>query len=262
MILILTDFGLDSIYLAEMIAMIKSFNPYAEVKPIKNNIQRHNILEASFILKEIVKYYPSGTIFICVVDPTVGTERLPLVILTDKHILIGPDNGIFYPLISEQKVISIYRINTKKLPLKEISSTFHGRDVFAQVAALLSIGFKPEYFCNKIDKIQYFNIGNVIYEKDTIKGKVIYIDEFGNLVTNISKDYLQKAGFNKHKYFKLLIGMKEYKLPFIKTYAEVKKGNPLLLINSFNLLEIAINQGNAKEYFKVNVNFPVIIKRI
>ena len=110
MICILTDFGIESIYIAEMIGVIKSINPKAEVVILKNNITRHNILEGSFIINEVSKYFPPGTIFLCVVDPTVGSSRPSIILVTKRNIYVGPDNGLFYYVAKNEGIHSIYRI--------------------------------------------------------------------------------------------------------------------------------------------------------
>jgi Uncharacterized conserved protein len=253
MICILSDFGVESIYVAEMIGVIKTINPKAEILILKNNITRHNIFEGAFILNEISKYFPNGTIFLCVVDPTVGSNRLPLIVVTKKNIYIGPDNGLFFIVAKNEGIKEIYKIEISKIFGNEISMTFHGRDIFAKVAAILSLGFKPDFLGLPITSISELWLDKAQVGDEYIKGRIIYIDDFGNLITNISKEDFLKAKLGMISQLKVKINNVEYELPFVKTYSEVNVGSPLILINSFNLVEIAVNQGNAQKFFGVNV---------
>ncbi|MDT7864254.1 MAG: SAM-dependent chlorinase/fluorinase [Thermoproteota archaeon] len=261
MICILSDFGTESIYTAEMIGVIKSINPKAEVLILKNNITRHNILEGAFIINEISKYFPPGTIFLCVVDPTVGSSRPSIILVTKRNIYVGPDNGLFYYVAKNEGILSIYKIEISKI-FDNISMTFHGRDVFAKVAAMLDMGFRPDFFGTLVNYITESEIEKPLIINESVLGKIIYIDDFGNLITNISKNDLIKANLATVSQLKVNINNVEYKLPFVRTYSEVSVGSPLILINSFNLVELAINQGDAKKFFKVNVNDYLQISKV
>jgi S-adenosylmethionine hydrolase len=260
MICILTDFGIESIYIAEMIGVIKSINPKAEVVILKNNITRHNILEGSFIINEVSKYFPPGTIFLCVVDPTVGSSRSSIILVTKRNIYVGPDNGLFYYVAKNEGMHSIYRIEISKI-FNNISMTFHGRDIFAKVAAMLDIGFRPDVFGTLINFMSELEIEKPLITNESVSGKIIYVDDFGNLITNISKNDLIKANLTSVSQLKVNINDIEYKLPFVRTYSEVSVGSPLILINSFNLVELAVNQGDARNFFKANVNDRLQLSR-
>ena len=260
MICILSDFGIESIYIAEMIGVIKSINPKAEVVILKNNITRHNILEGSFIINEVSKYFPPGTIFLCVVDPTVGSSRSSIILVTKRNIYVGPDNGLFYYVAKNEGMHSIYRIEISKI-FNNISMTFHGRDIFAKVAAMLDIGFRPDFFGTLVNYITESEIEKPLIINESVLGKIIYIDDFGNLITNISKNDLIKANLATVSQLKVNINNAEYKLPFVRTYSEVSVGSPLILINSFNLVELAVNQGDARNFFKANVNDRLQLSR-
>ncbi len=264
MICILTDFGTESIYVAEMLGVIKSINPYAEVLMLENNIERQNVLQGSFLLKHISKEYPHGTIFLVVVDPGVGTERKPIIVETKKHIYIGPDNGLFYPVASEEGVISVYEIDIEKLPARKISKTFHGRDIFAVAASILSIAYRPYFIAKKVEKMTELSLPTPKLKDNEIEGIILYCDSFGNLVTNISSKELESLGFLNLPFIKVKFLGKDVSmvLPFKSTYGEVKEGEPLLLIDSFDLLEIAINKGSAKDRFSLNQAETISISRV
>jgi len=252
MICIITDYGTESVYVAELVGVIKSINPKAEIMILINNISRHNIFEGSFILKSIVNEFPQGSIFLVVVDPGVGTERKPIIVETKKHIYVGPDNGLFYGVAMEEGLRAIYEIDLDLLPSRKISKTFHGRDIFAVVAAILSISYKPQYISHKINDLMKLEIPKPNISEQGIEGTIIFADNFGNLVTNIHVKHLEEIGLIEKKRLKITFKDRNlsFNLPFKSTYAEVNEGEPLLLIDSFELLEIAINKGNAKEYFQ------------
>jgi Uncharacterized conserved protein len=257
MIAIITDFGSESIYVSQLINRIKSINPIEEIIVITNNIKKHNILEGAFILREACRYLINGTIVVAVVDPGVGSERKPLIVETNKHILVGPDNGVLYLASIEEGIKTIYEIDIEKLFIQSVSNTFHGRDVFAPIAALLSLGYKPSYFSKSLSSMNKIQLPSVKIFDDKIVGEVIFIDQFGNIVTNISSNLLKELKITYNTIIKVKIKDSEVKLPFVKTYSEVKLGDPLILIDSFDLLEIAINQGNAKEKFNIEVGETV-----
>jgi S-adenosylmethionine hydrolase len=139
--------------------------------------------------------------------------------------------------------------------------TFHGRDIFAKVAAMLDIGFRPDVFGTLINFMSELEIEKPLITNESVSGKIIYVDDFGNLITNISKNDLIKANLTSVSQLKVNINDIEYKLPFVRTYSEVSVGSPLILINSFNLVELAVNQGDARNFFKANVNDRLQLSR-
>jgi len=265
MIYIISDFGFDSLYLSQMLSIINKISPHSEVKYL-SLIESFNIIQASLLIKQIAKYTVIGTIFVGVVDPGVGSERRSLICIGKKHIFVGPDNGIFYPALYEQGVKEIIEIDVSSLPYKEISKTFHGRDVYAIVAALLDIGFKPDLFGKKIEFNDIVKIETEFakIKENIIEGKIILKDNFGNLITNIDSETLSKLKITYGA--KLLISFKknkkEFFIPFVDTYSRVPPNMPLALINSFNLLEFAVNKGNANDFFGVKVGDEFYLLKI
>lgn len=260
MICILSDYGTESIYVAELIGVIKSINPQAEVFTLVNNISRQNVFEAAFILDNVAKEYPAGSIFLCIVDPTVGTKRLPLVFVCKKHLFIGPDNGSLYLAASKEGIIGVYEIDVNSLPKRKISKTFHGRDIFAVAAAILSLGFKPDLIGRKVNDFMKIHYKPALLNGNKIEGEVIFIDSFGNAVTNIGEEFIANL---KGRQLRLVIPSKgvDVFLPFVSTYAEVEEQKPLLLIDSFDLLEIAVNKGSAKDLFSIKEGEKIIIEK-
>lgn len=259
-IALLTDFG-DTHYVGIMRGVILSINPNVVIVDITHNIRRHNIVEGAFILLNTYKYFPAKTIFVIVIDPGVGSSRKAIIVKCKRYIFIGPDNGVLYPSIIEDGVEDIYMITNRKYMLENISQTFHGRDIFAPIAGYVSRGIKlseigPKLNLSEIAKITF---NKPIIRDKKIIGEILYIDGFGNIVTNIDANIIKKLCIGRHR-ISLEIAEHKYMLPLVKSYSDVDRGKPLLIIDSFNMLEIAINGGDASKYFSTKNGDKIIIE--
>jgi S-adenosyl-L-methionine hydrolase (adenosine-forming) len=244
LIALATDFGLQDNYVGIMKGVIFGLNPKASLIDISHEIPPGNIAAGRYILETSYGQFPPGTIYLAVVDPGVGTARRPILIETENYFLIGPDNGLF-SFLPEAAIRKILNLNKKKYFLKEISATFHGRDIFAPVAGYLSLGVAPEEMGGKVKTLfrpqarSFRKMG-----KFTI-GTVIYIDHFGNLVTSLKKENLPEG--------KYLVHLNQKRVgPLRKTFGSVEIGEPVCYINSFGYLEIAIREGSAAENFEID----------
>ncbi|MFQ6035649.1 MAG: S-adenosyl-l-methionine hydroxide adenosyltransferase family protein, partial [Sedimentisphaerales bacterium] len=183
MIVLLTDFG-QSEYVGVMKGVIYSINSDAKIVDLCHDIQPQNIIEASWLLKNNYKYFPKGAVFCCVVDPGVGTERKALAVKTDNYYFVAPDNGLLWETLKKQRVVDI-----RQIPVPEDTSrTFHGRDVFAKVAANINKGNFND-LGEKVKEIEKLEL----YQKEG-EGIIVRIDRFGNIITNLPKQD------NKDKY--------------------------------------------------------------
>lgn len=260
-IALLTDFG-DTHYVGVMKGVILSINPSIVIVDITHNISRHNVVEGAFILLNTYKYFPAKTIFVVVVDPGVGSGRKAIVVESKRYVFVGPDNGVLYPTIVEDGVENIYMIANPKYMLEKISQTFHGRDIFAPIAGHISRGIEltdigPRLNLSDIVKMTF---NKPIIEEGNIIGEILYIDSFGNIITNIDASLIKEIGSHKGK-MSLEINRRKYILPLVKSYSDVGRGKPLLIIDSFNMLEIAVNGGSASEYFSVKSGDKIIVKK-
>jgi S-adenosylmethionine hydrolase len=255
-ITLLTDFSLKDGYVAQMKGVISSITD-ARIIDITHDITPHNIREAAFVLQNTSLYYPVGTVHLAVVDPGVGTDRRGLIITTKSQILVGPDNGILIPAAKRLGDLTVYEIKNEEYVLKNVSNTFHGRDIFAPIAAHIVSGVSFEKLGDKIDKFVDLDFGEADVSKKDATGKVIYFDHFGNIVTNIDGT-LVKDIFDYDKKIKLYINNKQKEAVFVKSYSFAKKGQLLATIGSSNYLEISLNQGNVAE--KLNVKLDDKIK--
>ena len=239
----LTDFGTKDGYVAQMKGVASTITN-ARLIDITHEIAPHNIREGAFILWTTASFFPVGTVHVAVVDPGVGMERKGLIITTKKQILVGPDNGILLPTAHLLGEYVVYEITNPKYMIHPLSRTFHGRDIFAPVAAYITngipfneIGTITEHFVD----LQFY-MGE--HRGDRIIGKIIYIDRFGNLITNIPSDILPQDV--EQKKIALLSNEKRWEtLPFVCSYGFVKSGDILLTVGSNSFLEISVNQGNA-----------------
>jgi S-adenosylmethionine hydrolase len=252
----LTDFGIKSGYPAQMKGVVSTLTN-AFCIDITHDIKPYNIHEGAFVLLTTAPYFPIGTVHVAVVDPGVGTERKGIFIKTKSQILIGPDNGLLLPTAHNLGDFTVYNISKDKFLLNSISNTFHGRDIFAPIAADIVNGVPFEKIGKRITDYIDLNFKFVNITCRSTIGKVIYIDPFGNIITNIMGNKL-KNYLSYSKKVSILINNKRYILQFVKSYNFVNNNQLLLTINSSNLVEIGINKGNASK--KLGIKFGDEIK--
>lgn len=253
---LLTDFGIDDNFVGVMKAVILNINPKVQIVDLCHNVKPQDIGEAAFLLMNSFKYFPKCAIHLVVVDPGVGSKRKKILVKTKNYYFIAPDNGVLSPALECEDVQGIIEITKEEYFLKPISDTFHGRDVFAPAAAYLSLGKKIDNFGKRIKSIKHLNIAKPRLLKNEIIGEVIYIDHFGNLITNITKNTFEE--FTKDSDFKICIGNTVIK-KISHSYREEKKENLLAVFGSFGNLEISIREGNAKESLSLDKGVQVQI---
>jgi len=241
----LTDFGTKNGYVAQMKGVVAS-KTYARLIDITHEITPHNIREGAFMLQTTVPHFPPGTVHIAIVDPGVGTDRRGIVIATRTQILVGPDNGLLIPAARSLGDFAVYEIKNKKFMSNLLSNTFHGRDVFTHIASQIINEIEFDEIGPIINDYVELDFGKTEVTDKTATGKVIYIDSFGNSITNIDGRKLAQV-LDYGKKIMTFIGKKQQKISFVKTYDMVKKDEILATIGSSNYLEISINQGNAAD---------------
>lgn len=232
-----TDFETRSGYVGVMKGVILGIAPHVQIVDISHEVSPQDILEAQFLLQLAIPYFPKGTIHVAVVDPGVGTQRRPILVKTPLSVLIGPDNGIFTPWLKKSE---IRHLENRSFFMDEISRTFHGRDIFAPVAAHVANGVDIKKLGKIITDPERKNPPVPVLRAGEIRGQVIYIDSFGNLITNISAE---DAGKIPNPL--IIIGKRKIK-GLVGAYAEAPVGKPCALIGSDGLLEIAVVHGNAR----------------
>jgi len=241
-ITLLTDFGTEDGYVAAMKGAILSINPDAVIVDISHRIPPQDITAGAFILSQAAPFFPKDTIHIAVVDPCVGSKRRPVLIETDKYFFVGPDNGIFDIVLQREKVKKKIHLANKDYFLGHISHTFHGRDIFSPAGAYLSLGIDPSLFGKKIKTRTSLDVKKPFVRDGKITGRIIHIDRFGNLITNIDEGLLKRVF--KNKAFEIKTGDNIIKR-LVPSYAYAKGDEAISLIGSGGLLEIAVKEKNA-----------------
>ena len=252
-----TDFGLRDPYVAEMKAVILSISQKATIVDVSHEIEKFNTRMGAYVLACTAPYFPKGTIHLAIVDPGVGTTRQPIILQTRHGLFIGPDNGVLTLAARRDGIIEIHKINNPELMMRNVSNTFHGRDVFAPAAAYLANEIPVENFGPRTSKIAVPPFARVVRKEGMIMGEVIYIDEFGNIVTNLTKKSLALHTAKSNVGVK--IGQVKRTLRFCEAYGEVDLRRPLVLIGSPSFVEIAINQGDAARKFKTKTGDKVTV---
>jgi S-adenosylmethionine hydrolase len=235
-------------YAAEMKAAILRISPNAAIVDVTHDIAQFNIRMGAYVLASAAPYFPEGTIHVAVVDPGVGTRRRPLLIQTRQSFFVGPDNGLLILAAEQQDIKCIREITNARLMLPQVSSTFHGRDVFAPAAAHLANGVAPAEFGPEIHDAVKPDFAKVTLREGVLVGEVLHVDNFGNIITNVSgKEVARIRGAGV---VNAQLPSQKLRLKLCKAYGEAKPQEPLALIGSHGYLEIAVNQGNAAEKFE------------
>lgn len=259
-----TDFGTGDAYVASMKGIILSINPKAVIVDICHSIEPQNVLQAAFMLHTTCRYFPEGTIHLAVVDQGVGSQRKAIILKTPKALFVSPDNGILSYVIDEMDKkptspatqtaadpeprklstrLEAVAITNQDFWHQPVSTTFHGRDIFAPVAAHLSLGIPVKKFGDSLSYVYAFPIPQPYNNtKGNLMGRVLYIDNFGNLVTNVRSSDLPAGKI------KLTIGKQQIH-GISRFYAE--KEGLAAIIGSSGYLEISLKNGNAAAFLGI-----------
>lgn len=256
LIALFTDFGPSDPYVAQLKGSIKTIAPSAELLDLSHSNAAFDISTASYLLSKSTRTLPPGSIIIAVVDPGVGSSRAGLAVRTQAgRIYLAPDNGILTEVLAREGLADA---RTLPIATESISSTFHARDLFGPAAARLVNSESFDSLGAKAEKILRLPRNTATVMPNQAKGQVLYIDHYGNILTNIPGSELAKLKVGQ--LLTVTIKGKSLSLPFLRTYAEAPADRPFALINSDGEFEIAINQGNAARELGIKVGDPVILK--
>jgi len=256
LITLTTDFGTSDYYVAALKAVILSINEMVDLIDISHDVLPQDILGGAWILKNAAYLFPPETIHLAIIDPGVGTDRRPLLVRHRNHYFIGPDNGLF-SLVTDNDEVEVIELTQKRFWRSNTpSKTFHGRDVFAPVAAHLAKGIPFEELGTKLSRMEVYHWAIPTNDKDAIQGWVLHIDRFGNLITNIPEKLIQTLA-NTDK-LRIYVGNHVLK-GLVNTYGSVEAGEALALIGSAGTLEISINKGNAADMLGIQQGAPVSV---
>jgi len=252
-----TDFGLRDPYVAIMKGVILSINPEAKIVDVTHQVPPGALLHAASVIRDTITYFPDGTINVVVVDPGVGGQRRSVAIETEHYFFVGPDNGMFWPIIEADNSSVVIHLEEKKYFLSPVSNTFHGRDIFAPVAAYASLGINIRGMGSVISDPVTLSMQRPKIKGCVLYGEVVRVDNFGNLITNIHR--MDMEAFLQSETPSISIG--ELTTNDVRhVYTDVSKGEPLALYGSSNRLEIAVREGSASEYLGLTVDETVGMK--
>lgn len=239
MIVLFTDFGLHGPYLGQVRAVLQQYAPQVPVIDLFADAPMYDPKASAYLLASYIQGFPPEAVFLAVVDPGVGTtERLPIIVKADDYWFVGPDNGLFNVIAADAHTLQAWHVTWKPA---QLSASFHGRDLFAPLAAKLALGVRPSD--------DYLQPAELEAWHEPLK-QVIYVDHFGNLITGIRASLVSHDG-------SLMIG--DVTVPRGHTFGDVPPGSPLCYENSNGLLEVAVNQGHAASYFAAAVGTPVAL---
>lgn len=255
-----TDFGTTDAYTGAMKGAILGINPDARLVDITHDVPAGDILDGAFVLAGATPYFPKDTIHLAVVDPGVGGERKPILIETENYIFVGPDNGLLLPAAEVDRIKRVIILSNEKYILHEISSTFHGRDIFGPAAAHLSLGVDPSTFGEELKKYVIPEIPAPEVKNRHIHGQVVHADSFGNLITNITRyDILKNLPDITDGEIEVSI-KGSYIKGISRTYSFVEPGGIAALIGSSGAVEVAVNGGSAANTLGAGVGEAVTIR--
>jgi S-adenosylmethionine hydrolase len=238
-----TDFGYQDSFVGIMKGVIAGINPQARIIDMTHGIPPQDILAGALTLRHSVKYFLLGTIHVAVVDPGVGSARRPLLIECEGNYFIGPDNGVLSLAVENTKSAHIVHLSNPTYHLQPISTTFHGRDIFAPAAAHLSLGVPATAFGEPLDQIVRLAIPKIVRKERSIEGEIVYIDNFGNLFTNVCAHDLTGLPVDTLDF---VVGSVRIR-GLSQNYAAPRGGGFVAVLNSWDLLEIAAYKENAQK---------------
>ncbi len=254
LVMLTTDFGQRDPYVGAMKGVLHSLCPGVEVEDLSHEIAAQNVLEGALFLVGAMPYSPPGAIHCVVVDPGVGSERRGIAVRADGRYFVGPDNGLLTLYLLEHPLEEARVITNRTLMRETIDPTFHGRDVFAPVAAYLAAGGSMEAVGDEAGELVLLDIPCAALGDDgLLHGTVIHIDHFGNCITNIRRNSLRAGA----RYQLQAAGTAIKRIS--PTYASVEPGMPLALFGSTGCLEIAVRNGDASEALRIRVGTPVAL---
>lgn len=256
-----TDFG-QGLYVAQMKGVILGKSPDVRFIDVSHNVRRQNIRHGAYVLRTFIRSFEWNLgykpVHICVVDPTVGSDRKAICLETAKALYIGPDNGVLHPAAEREGIEDIFEITAEEILQREISPVFHGRDLFAPAAAMLLSGSRPsdlgEASVGMVELEIYNYDKEMVGNTPTVRCAVLHIDDFGNVITSIEREAFHSI-LEEHRTEKASVrsGGREFELPIKKAYYEVPVNSPLITGSSAGEVEISVREGSAAELLSVDI---------
>jgi len=251
LITLLTDFGDRDYFVGSMKGVILTINPQTTVVDLSHHIRPHAVEEAAYILKCCYAFFPDGTIHVVVVDPGVGSLRRALLVNTDRYFFLAPDNGVLSYIFDEEHQVEVREITNRQFKLESAGTTFDGRDLFAPAAAWLTKNQPVSAFGPVVRDAKTFPISKPRWESETLLGEIVYIDRFGNLISNISAALLKELEAVTKRPNPVIYIAGHAIRGLVCSYSEGDQQKPCALINSNGYLEIFLKEAHAATELKV-----------
>lgn len=256
---LLTDFGLDDNYVGIMKCVLTDICPQVTMLDICHEVPPQNLLSGAFLASGAAKFFPADTVLLGVVDPGVGSGRRSIALEFGEFKCVGPDNGLFDMLRKHFELRSAWELSNESLHLDHVSATFHGRDVFAPVAAHLANGVKIESVGHQIDPDDLVRLppSAPFVRENRVEAHIIHVDRYGNLITNLSvaeyRDWADGRDVD--------VELGDQPLKLYRTFSEVSRGQPLAYFGSAGQLEVAVRDGSAARHFQAGQGDTVLLSR-
>jgi S-adenosyl-L-methionine hydrolase (adenosine-forming) len=277
-ITLLTDFGSRSPYVGVLKGVIYNINPEINIVDLSHDVTPYSIEEAAFLLETSYRYFPPRTVHLVVVDPGVGSTRRALLAVGESGYYVGPDNGVLSGVLVSDSVLSgdaadkvqlestsqqtfekLFEINAPQYYLQPVSSTFHGRDIFAPVAAWLSMGIDPSSFGDPLRSPVLLDLPRPRAEGSTVVGQVMHVDRFGNLVTNIQRSLLENI-IEKYALKGFIVAIGQARIGrHVQHYQQLEPGGQATIYGSSSYLEIVAREASAAEQTGARVGAQVLV---
>ncbi len=262
MITLLTDFGLSDPYVGIMKGVILSINPEVRIVDITHEVDPQDVSSAAYLIAAAYRYFPKKSIHVVVVDPGVGGSRAVIAVTAGGHFFLAPNNGVLSLILDAEPADAVVRVDNPDFFLQPVSRTFHGRDIFAPVAAHLSRGLNVSVLGNRMESQDLVDLGivpPVLSNTGELRGRIVLIDRFGNLITNIHENSVkQLCGTITPSRLKVIIG--EHQINGLADrYSSVPSQTLLAIFGSMGFLEISVNRGSAAAVCPARKGDPVFV---
>jgi len=254
-----TDYGTNDHLVGTLKGVILKINPDVTIVDITHGVASFDLLDGALAIGSAYEYFPPKTIHVVVVDPGVGTERRPLLVSGDNHYFVAPDNGVLSLIYERNSNVVVRHATAEHYYLQPVSNTFHGRDIFAPVAAWLSKGWQTASMGEEIQDYKKFALPRPKAADGVTKGVVMRVDSFGNLITNFRTEDLSEATV-KSGMIQLQVGTQAV-ARLVDTFARGQNGEPIAFIGSSGYVEIAVNKGNAARALGIGRGAPVTLTK-